>query len=235
MSADVRGATDAPFPRPQGWHEVTDPRVRAAFAHVDRSLFVPADVRDQAARDEPLPIGEGQTVSQPFVVALMLQALHLEPGDPVLEIGAGSGYQTALLCELVRTPTQPPGATVYAVERFGTLLETAAAALQAAGYRPSLRTGDGALGWPERAPFQGIVVSAAAAVVPRPLVEQLADGGRIVIPVGAAGGEQELWLAQRLGSRLHWHAMGPVRFVPLLSPILQDPWQQIHPPPLPRG
>jgi protein-L-isoaspartate(D-aspartate) O-methyltransferase len=228
----VAGAS--PFPRPSGWSEVTDARVRAAFARVDRRRFVPEDLRDLAHRDEPLPIGEGQTVSQPYVVALMLQALMLEPGDRVLEIGAGSGYQTALLCELVRTDAEPLGAGVHAIERHPSLLERAAQVLRSAGYTPRLAGGDGALGWPEAAPFHAIVVSAAAVAVPRPLVEQLADGGRLVIPVGAPERDQELWLVQRLASRLEWHALGAVRFVPLISPILAEAANRVLPPPIPR-
>jgi protein-L-isoaspartate(D-aspartate) O-methyltransferase len=197
---------------------------------VDRRRFVPESMRPYAHRDEPLPIGEGQTVSQPFVIALMLQALQLEPGDRVLEIGTGSGFQTALLCEIVQLQGQPAGATVYSVERHQSLLEPARSALQAAGYAPQLAVGDGALGWADEGPFHGIVVSAAARAVPRPLVEQLADGGHLVIPVDVAGDEQELWLIQRLATRLEWRALGPVRFVPLVSPVLQNPLRRIMPP-----
>ncbi|MGL4650722.1 MAG: protein-L-isoaspartate(D-aspartate) O-methyltransferase [Caldilineaceae bacterium] len=224
---------EPPFPRPGGWREISNARVRRAFACVDRRLFVPPEQRQYANRDEPLPIGEGQTVSQPYVVALTLQALDLQPGDRVLEVGAGSGYQTALLCELVWPGTGPPGATVFALERSVTLMQRAAGVLDQAGYHPHLLAGDGALGWEAEAPFAGIVVSAAATVVPRPLVSQLADGGRMVIPVGRTESDQELWLVRRRHNRLDWHDLGPVRFVPLISPVLDDPWQQVIPPPLP--
>ena len=144
--------------------------MRAAFAHVSRAEFLDESQRAYAHVDAPLAIGEGQTISQPFVVALMLQALALAPGARVLEVGAGSGYQTALLCELTAAAAQPTGHTVFAVERSPVLARRAAATLPRLGYQPHLRVGDGAAGWPEEAPFAAIVVSAAAAHVPRPLV-----------------------------------------------------------------
>lgn len=219
----------AVFPRADGWGDVTDLRVRAAFARVDRRRFVPEAVRDQADRDEPLPIGEGQTASQPYVVALMLQALELGPGDAVLEIGTGSGYQTALLCELLRAanaggarPAHLADRALCSVDRSPALLRQAAQALQQAGYAPRLLVGDGALGWAVFAPYQAIIVSAAAPHAPRPLVAQLAEGGRMVIPLGPPHGDQELWLLRRRGSRLAWQSLGGVRFVPFLSPVLDD-------------
>jgi protein-L-isoaspartate(D-aspartate) O-methyltransferase len=184
-------------------------------------------VRAEADRDAPLPIGEGQTVSQPFVIALMVQALALRPGDRVLEIGTGSGYQTAILCELVREPGRSPGETVFSVERFPSLLSAAAAALRDAGYRPHLTVGDGAAGWPDAAPYQGIVVSAAAEAVPQPLYDQLATGGRLLIPVGPPADDQTLWRIVKQPDGMHATRMGPVRFVPLVSPLLDDPATRI--------
>lgn len=238
MGADAQqepSASDMPpasprFPRAASWGDVTDARVRAAFARVDRRLFVPPSVRDQADRDEPLPIGEGQTASQPYVVALMLQALQLAPGDAVLEIGTGSGFQTALLCELVQGADAAAGATVYSIDRSPALLRQAAVALQNAGYAPHLAVGDGALGWEGYAPFQAIVVSAAALHAPRPLVWQLATEGRMVIPLGPPLGDQELWLLRRSGGRVQWRSLGGVRFVPFVSPVLDDPRTWVDPP-----
>jgi len=188
-----------------------------------------------ADQDAPLPIGEGQTISQPFVVALMLQALMLRPGDKVLEIGTGSGYQTAILCELTAPAadthgnephsTGARGATVYAVERFGSLGEHAAAVLTELGYAPHLRIGDGAYGWPEAAPFDAIVVSAAAPHVPRPLWEQLVNGGRMILPIGQHEDDQQLWLVRKLGRRMLIDRLGGVRFVPMISPLFDDPGQ----------
>ena len=170
-----------------------------------------------------MPIGHGQTISQPYVVALMTQALKLRPGDKVLEIGTGSGFQTAILCELTRQPDRPPGETVWSVERFSTLSEQAAEVLARLDYAPHLRVGDGAAGWPEAAPYRAIVVTAGAVAVPRPLWMQLADGGRMVIPVGALPKAQTLWYLEKRGRRMIRRSLGPVRFVPLVSPILERP------------
>jgi protein-L-isoaspartate(D-aspartate) O-methyltransferase len=163
--------TDKPFPWADQWPEIVDPRVRAAFAVVPRRAFLDAHMARFADQDAPLPIGEGQTISQPFVVALMVQALAIQPGDKVLEIGAGSGFQTAILCELAATEGDSTRGyqTVYAVERSPALADRAAAVLASLGYAPHLRVGDGALGWPEAAPFAAIIVSAVAPHVP-PLV-----------------------------------------------------------------
>lgn len=216
------------FPWADEWPEIHDPRVREAFARVPRQVFVDEPLRRWAERDAPLPIGEGQTISQPFVVALMTQALGLRAGNRVLEIGTGSGFQTAILCELVAAPDRPMGDTVWSVERFATLASRAAELLRRLGYAPHLRVGDGAAGWPEAAPFDAIIVTAAARAVPRPLWEQLRAGGRMVIPVGATPEDQELWLLVRGEGRLLRRPLGPVRFVPLVSPILDDPLQCIR-------
>jgi protein-L-isoaspartate(D-aspartate) O-methyltransferase len=214
---------DQSFPWAAEWPEITNPRVRAAFARVERRRFLPTSIRDLADRDAPLPIGEGQTISQPFVIALMIQALELEAGQRVLEVGSGSGYQTALLCELAREQGRDLGETVYSIERFPSLLLSAREALESQGYFPHLRSGDGAAGWPEAAPFHAIVVSAAAQRVPLPLWEQLAVGGRLVVPVGASGDDQMLWLLHKTTKGRVPKAMGPVRFVPLISALLDDP------------
>lgn len=206
-----------------GWAEITDLRVRTALAGVPREHFVPSEVRRWADQDAPLPIGEGQTISQPFVVALMTQLLRLQPGDRVLEIGTGSGFQTALLCELTAEPNLPRGHCVYSVERFRTLADQAARALDSLGYWPHLAVGDGAVGWATAAPFAAIILTAAPPALPRPLWQQLAEGGRLVAPIGPSDTEQELWLIEKHAGRLCLSAQGAVRFVPLLSPLLTDP------------
>jgi len=217
--------TSKPFPWADQWPEIVDARVRAAFAVVARRAFLDDHLARFADQDAPLPIGAGQTISQPFVVALMLQALAIQPGELVLEIGAGSGFQTALLCELAATEGGARGETVYAIERHPALADRAAAVLASLGYAPHLRVSDGARGWPEVAPFAAIVVSAAAPHVPRPLWEQLAEGGRLILPVGVQDGDQQLWLVRKTAGRMQIEQLGSVRFVPLISPILDDPEQ----------
>jgi protein-L-isoaspartate(D-aspartate) O-methyltransferase len=211
------------FPWSKQWPEITDERVRRAFSKVARSAFVPAEWRDYADRDEPLPIGEGQTISQPYVVALMTQAIRLQPGERVLEIGTGSGFQTALLCELAWQEGAALGETVYSLERFPSLLLSASTTLTRLGYAPHLRQGDGAAGWPDAAPFDAIIASAAAAHVPLALWQQLAEGGRLCIPVGGQFDEQWLWLLRKQHGAMQRVSLGPVRFVPLVSPLLDDP------------
>ncbi|MGQ9785589.1 MAG: protein-L-isoaspartate(D-aspartate) O-methyltransferase [Anaerolineae bacterium] len=187
---------------------VTDPRVLAAMEKVPRHEFVPADVLDQAYNDYPLPIGYGQTISQPYIVAVMTELLRLKPGEKALEIGTGSGYQAAILAELTDK--------VYSIEIISQLAERARATLDRMGYRHVVtRHGDGYWGWPEHAPFDAIIVTAAPDHVPQPLLEQLADGGRMVIPVGPPGGYQSLWLITREGDEYHNFNWGGVAFVPL--------------------
>jgi protein-L-isoaspartate(D-aspartate) O-methyltransferase len=170
--------------------ERLSPRVAAAIATVRRSAFVPPDAIGAAYDNRPLPIGHGQTISQPFVVALMTELLDLEPSDSVLEVGTGSGYQAAVLAELA--------GTVCSIEAIPELAGNAAKALAGEGYaNVLLRTGDGGLGWPERAPFDAIIVTAAAPGIPPALVEQLRAGGRMVIPVGPRHGDQELVLVTK--------------------------------------
>lgn len=188
---------------------VRDPRILDVFARLPRHLYVSPEQAWEAYDDRPLPIGSGQTISQPYIVAAMLDALRVEPPDRVLEVGTGSGYATALLCELA--------AHVYSVERAPALASRAEALLQRFGYvNFLLRVGDGSLGWPEHAPFDAILVSAAAPHIPSPLVEQLCDGGRMVLPVGSPG-SQELLLVRRVGRDVTTHVLDACRFVPLIG------------------
>ena len=187
---------------------IADPRVLAAVASVPREAFVPAAERARAYENTPLPIGRGQTISQPYVVAFMTQELEIRRGDRVLEIGTGSGYQAAVLAEL--------GADVFSVEIIPSLAASARSALDATGYGTvHTRTGNGRNGWPEEAPFDRIVVTAAAATVPPALKKQLADGGTLVMPVGEVAGVQELVRIRRTGTRLDATRLLSVRFVPL--------------------
>lgn len=189
---------------------IRNPALLRAFGRLPRERFVPADRAEEAYEDRPVPIGEGQTLSQPYVVALMLEALKVNPGSRVLEVGTGSGYQTALLAEM--------GAEVYSIERIASLAALAVSRLKAlgSGDRVQLRIADGSGGWPEAAPFDGIVVSAAAPAVPEPLAEQLAEGGRMVLPVGDPP-SQELILVERVSGRLRQEMLGSCAFVPLIG------------------
>jgi protein-L-isoaspartate(D-aspartate) O-methyltransferase len=220
---EQEGAARDEIRKKGNWPDVTDDRVRAAFATVPRAAFIAPELRRFAGDDAPLPIGDGQTISQPYVVALMVQALGLGVGDKVLEIGTGSGYETAILCTLTAAPGRQPGDNIYAIERLPQLADQADTALHALGLWPHLRVGDGAEGWPEAAPFTAIIVSAAAGHVPRPLWEQLAEGGRMVLPYGQQTENQELWLVHKRGGAMQVDRLGGVRFVPLLSPLLDDP------------
>ncbi len=188
---------------------IADRRVRAAMRAVPRHRFVPLALRERAYDDEPLPIGGGQTISQPFVVAAMTELAEVGPGRRVLEIGTGSGYQAAVLAAL--------GAEVWSIEIDPGLAAGAAAVLRDLGFddrRVHLRIGDGGAGWPEAAPFDAIVVTAAPRAVPPALLAQLAIGGRLVIPVG--GREQTLRLVVRTADdRFEERTIFPVRFVPL--------------------
>lgn len=182
-------------------------RVLKALRALPRHWFVPEDTQSYAYDDTPLPIGHGQTISQPYMVALMTDLLKLEGDETVLEVGAGSGYQAALLGLLARQ--------VYSIERHAELAEEAARKLTQAGITNVIvRTGDGSGGLPEFAPFQGILVTAAAPLVPEPLLEQLAVGGRLIIPVGSRDG-QDLVVAQKSASGCRMRSISPVAFVPL--------------------
>ena len=185
---------------------VRDPRVLEAMRKVPRHLFVPARDRDAAYEDGPLPIGEGQTISQPYIVALMTELAAPAASDRVLEIGTGSGYQAAVLAELA--------GEVYTIEIVEPLARRAGALLEELGYtNVHTRVGDGYRGWPEKAPFQAIVVTAAPEKIPEPLKEQLAVGGRLVIPVGAFS--QDLVLVTRTESGFRTDTITAVRFVPM--------------------
>ena len=185
------------------------PAVIAAMDRVERHEFVPEALRALAYEDRPLPIGYGQTISQPYIVALMTDLLEPTAGDRVLEIGTGSGYQAAVLAEL--------GLEVYSIEIVPELGDEAAARLDRLGYdKVATRVGDGYYGWPERAPFDGLVVTAAAGHVPPPLIEQLKPGGRMVIPVGEPYRVQQLVLVTKAADgSLRSRQLLPVRFVPL--------------------
>jgi protein-L-isoaspartate(D-aspartate) O-methyltransferase len=185
------------------------PAVRRALATVPRERFVPPELAARAYENRPLPIGEGQTISQPFIVALMTELLDPKPTDVMLEVGTGSGYQAAVLAACVKR--------VYSIEILAPLAARARAALDAAGVRNvETRVGDGYLGWPEAAPFDGIIVTAAPDHVPPALVAQLAPGGRLVIPVGPTLGGQDLLLIRKEpDGRTVSRRTIPVRFVPL--------------------
>jgi protein-L-isoaspartate(D-aspartate) O-methyltransferase len=192
-----------------GWG-VQDPEVIEALRTVPRHLFVPPDYLDQAYANHPLPIGYGQTISQPYIVARMTEALGIVPGDKVLEIGTGSGYQAAVLAEV--------GAEVFSVEIIEPLAAAAAERLGRLGYASvHTRAADGYYGWPEEAPFDAIIVTAAPDHIPQPLLAQLAVNGVMVIPVGPQGGYQELWQITRIDQdRFDTVNLGGVRFVPLV-------------------
>jgi protein-L-isoaspartate(D-aspartate) O-methyltransferase len=192
---------------------IRDPRVLAAFARVPRRFFVPDDAQEHSEGDHPLEIGYGQTISQPYIVAAMTEALRLEGRERVLEVGTGSGYQTAILCELL-----PLSATVRTIEIVPQLSSRAERTLRELGYENvEFRVGDGAMGWPEAAPYDAILVAAAPEHVPAPLLEQLAPGGRLVIPVGSNPEHQELqlWRKQPGTGLLERQVLMHVRFVPL--------------------
>jgi len=186
---------------------IKDERVLEAMAKVPREEFIPADERSDAYEDGPLPIGYDQTISQPYIVAFMTEQLRPKPSDRVLEIGTGSGYQAAILAELV--------ADVYTIEIVEPLATTAEATLQRLGYKNvHLMVGDGYRGWPEEAPFDAIIVTCAPGKVPQPLVDQLKDDGRMVIPVGERFAQQ-LYLLEKKNGQLKESATLPVRFVPM--------------------
>jgi protein-L-isoaspartate(D-aspartate) O-methyltransferase len=194
---------------------ISDEHILQAMACVPRHLFVPEGVRAQAYQDRALPIEEGQTISQPFIVALMAQALELSGAERVLEIGAGSGYAAAVLSLLA--------AEVYTIERWPALAEAAESRLHDLGYTNAhVFVGDGTAGLPAYAPFDAIIVAAAAPWAPRPLREQLTDGGRLVIPVGGRD-EQLLLRMTRHGDEIRSERLSGVRFVPLIGEHAWEP------------
>jgi protein-L-isoaspartate(D-aspartate) O-methyltransferase len=187
---------------------VSDEAVLAALLNVPRHEFVPSKYQDQSYEDHPLPIGYGQTISQPYIVAVMTEMIKLQPGDRVLEIGTGSGYQAAILAQITDE--------VYSIEIIPELAERAQETFDRLGYDQIVaKQADGYWGWEEYAPFEAIIVTAAPDHVPQPLVNQLADGGKMVIPVGPPGGYQSLWLLERQGDEVIRYNWGGVRFVPL--------------------
>ena len=190
---------------------IDDADVLRAMRTVERHLFVPEAQRKSAYRDHPLPIGEGQTISQPYIVALMTQILAAKKDSKVLEVGTGSGYQAAVLAELTKE--------VFSIEIIESLGKSAEARLKQLGYENvHVRVGDGYAGWPEHAPFDGIIVTCACPSAPKPLVEQLAEGGRMVIPVGGSRSYQTLTLFEKRGGILHRKDITGCVFVPLLGP-----------------
>ncbi len=190
--------------------DITDARVLAAMLKVPRHEFVPPEFRDSAYSDNALPLKLGQTISQPYIVAYMTQALELSGTERVLEIGTGSGYQAAVLAEIVPE--------VYSVEILPELSEYADAVLTGLGYRNiHIRTGDGYMGWPEQAPFDRIIVTAAPETVPQPLIDQLKVGGRMIVPVGFL--EQDLVIFEKQKSGVARRSTIPVRFVPMTGKI----------------
>jgi len=191
--------------------DITDSRVLAAMGKVPRHRFVRPAWAGEAYADRALPIEEGQTISQPYVVALMTQLLELKGSERVLEVGTGSGYQAAVLAELVKQ--------VHTVEILPGLAKSAAARLKALSYlNVEVRAGDGYQGWPEQAPFDAVIVTAGATHIPPPLVTQLKEGGRLVIPVGDGLSHQELLQCRKEQGQLATRVVAPVRFVPLIEP-----------------
>jgi protein-L-isoaspartate(D-aspartate) O-methyltransferase len=216
VSPPLAGATDDPFaPARQRMvaelaslgRGITNARVLAVMGKVPRHEFVPEHLRSQAYQNRPLPIGHGQPISEPYVVAFMTEQLEPKPADRVLEIGTGSGYQAAVLAELT--------AEVYTIEIIKNLANQAAATLQRLGYtNVHTRAGDGYKGWPEAAPFDAIIVTCAPEKVPQPLIDQLKDGGRMIIPVGSLR-NQELVLLRKHDGKLDRQAVLPIHFVPM--------------------
>ncbi len=186
---------------------IAEERVLAAMRAVPRHEFVPANLRERAYEDRPLPIGDGQTISQPYIVAFMTEQLRLQPTDRVLEIGTGSGYQAAVLGKLV--------AEVYSIEIVERLARQSAMDLERLGFtNVHVRAGDGYQGWPDAAPFDAVIVTCAPDHVPEPLIRQLREGGRMIIPVGDANG-QRLHVLEKRGGSVEQRAVLPVMFVPM--------------------
>lgn len=197
---------------------VRDPRVLAALSAVPREAFLAPQLAEVAYADSALPIEAGQTISQPFIVAVMSEALELQPSDRVLEIGAGSGYAAAVLAHLA--------SEVYTVERHAELAEIARERLERLGYRNvHVKHGDGTLGWAEHAPFDGIVVAAGGPRVPKSLLDQLAIGGRLVMPVGRGYGQQLVRITRNAETEFVGEDLGAVQFVPLIG---QEGWDSPH-------
>ena len=192
---------------------IKDQRVLAAMGKVPREEFVAENLRDKSYSDSALPIGQNQTISQPFIVAFMTEQLRLQPSDRVLEIGTGSGYHTAVLAELVKD--------VYSIEILEPMAKDASARLTRLGYSNAhVKTGDGYQGWPEVAPFDAIIVTCAPDKVPPPLTQQLKENGRMIVPVGT-GMDQQLYLLEKKNGQLAQTAILPVRFVPMIGQVAE--------------
>jgi protein-L-isoaspartate(D-aspartate) O-methyltransferase len=188
---------------------IEDPRVLEVFSKVERHKFIPEDFRSSSYADYPVSIGEGQTISQPFIVALMTQSLGVNPEDKILEIGTGSGYQAAVLAELARE--------VHTIERIESLAKRSEALLKDLGYHNiSIRVDDGTLGWKEKEPFNKIIITAASPRIPLPLTEQLAEGGKLILPLGEAF-SQVLTLVEKKAGRLYQQQICGCVFVPLVG------------------
>ncbi|HYA87315.1 MAG TPA: protein-L-isoaspartate(D-aspartate) O-methyltransferase [Nitrospirota bacterium] len=191
---------------------IKDPMVLRAMGTVPRQLFVDTSYRSQAYGDHPLPIGEGQTISQPYVVALMTEALRLGPADRVLEIGTGSGYQAAVLAQIAKE--------IYTIEIRSSLADKAAKTLADLGYRNvTVKSGDGYFGWESEAPFDAIIITAAANHIPPPLIKQLKEGGRLIVPLGSTVYFQTLTLATKRKGELDVEQLYPVAFVPMTGEV----------------
>ncbi|HSB52316.1 MAG TPA: protein-L-isoaspartate(D-aspartate) O-methyltransferase [Dissulfurispiraceae bacterium] len=191
---------------------IRDARVLEVMGKVPRHLFVDESLRDKAYADHPLPIGEGQTISQPYVVALMTEALDLKPGHRVLEIGTGSGYQAAVLAGMVKE--------VYTIEIRKGLADKAATRLRDLGYKNVwVKYGDGYFGWEEHAPFDAIIITAAANHIPPPLIKQLKEGGRLIVPLGSTVYHQTLTLLTKTRGEVDARQMAPVAFVPMVGEV----------------
>ncbi|MEX2579432.1 MAG: protein-L-isoaspartate(D-aspartate) O-methyltransferase [Verrucomicrobiales bacterium] len=210
-SPDADGFTEARermVERQLEGRDIDDPKVLEAMKKVPRHEFMPENLRARAYTDRPLPIGHGQTISQPYVVAFMTQQLDPEPTDRVLEIGTGSGYQAAVLAELVEH--------VYTIEIVEPLADSAEKTLEQLDYENvTVKAGDGYQGWPEHAPFDAVIVTAAPDHIPQPLIDQLKEGGRMIIPVGKEGGIQQLRLLTKKEGEIEEESVMPVQFVPM--------------------
>ncbi|MGM0502779.1 MAG: protein-L-isoaspartate(D-aspartate) O-methyltransferase [Bacillota bacterium] len=190
--------------------DINDEKVLEAFRTVPREEFVPIDLKDKAYLDRPLAIGEGQTISQPYIVAAMVQALELQSDDKILEIGTGSGYAAAIVAEIVDT--------VHGVERYQALAKKAQKRLEKLEYNNvTIHIGDGTTGWEESAPYDGIIVSAAAPEIPDSLIEQLVEGGYLIIPVGTKRVQQLYQVHKKDDATIDKKELSSVRFVPLLG------------------
>jgi protein-L-isoaspartate(D-aspartate) O-methyltransferase len=191
--------------------DISEKKVLEAMGRVPRHLFVGPALQDQAYDDYPLPIGEGQTISQPYIVAFMTQALDVKPGQKVLEIGTGSGYQAAVLACLTDK--------VYSIEILCSLAERADALLRQLGYEVKVKCGDGYYGWPEEAPFKAILITSAAGRIPEPLLKQLAEGGRLVMPLAGPSLGQVLILVTKVRGQAVIRPLLDVRFVPMTGEV----------------